>query len=513
MAKHSIKSVGIIAVLGISFVGVCMVHAAPKGVSGPGVTCGPPPKAKPTRMTGGESLPPLPLPATTLRRTERKREPAPPALVAKVAYGKPVWVVVNGQRRQYRDWTTDPDDMKQLLRWTNAKLGIRYRSFDTDLRKCSFDPAEIPVLYFTGHQGLPKLSEAVRTKLRQYVLDGGTIVGDACCGAKDFTRAFRQEMAAIFPRRELARLPEDHPLFASFYRINQVRVKKNDEYLETLPYVEGINIGCRTAVIFFPIDVSCGWDGHVHPDREGVWYSVRDARTLGANLVTYVLANYQYGRMFSTEKKYYEAGKGARGEFIFAQARHNGDWDPTPHGVPNLLKYLQENSTVDTAFKRTTVNLSELDAFETPIVYLTGLRAPRLSDAERARVREFLDNGGVLVIDAAAGSRAFDQAMRAELARIRPKQKLKLLKLDHPLYKAVFDCRQVRYAPMLTREQPGLTVPIMEGIIKDGQLCILYSRFGLGAGWEQLPNPYNRGYADRDALRLGVNALVYAMTH
>src|ERR1700761_147212 len=43
-----------------------------------------PPIAKQNRISGGESFPPLPLPATPLRRTERKKEPAPPALVGKI---------------------------------------------------------------------------------------------------------------------------------------------------------------------------------------------------------------------------------------------------------------------------------------------------------------------------------------------------------------------------------------------------------------------------------------------
>lgn len=43
-----------------------------------------PPVAKQNRISGGESFPPLPLPATPLRRTERKKEPAPPALVGKI---------------------------------------------------------------------------------------------------------------------------------------------------------------------------------------------------------------------------------------------------------------------------------------------------------------------------------------------------------------------------------------------------------------------------------------------
>jgi len=42
---------------------------------------------------------------------------------------------------------------------------------------------------------------------------------------------------------------------------------------------------------------------------------------------------------------------------------------------------------------------------------------------------------------------------------------------------------------------------------------VVYSRFDLGNGWERLPHPYSRGYASDDPLRLGVDTLVYAMSH
>ena len=52
------------------------------------VPLGMPPKAKPRRISGGESFPPLPLPATPLRRSERKRPPSPPKLIGKIVWGE-----------------------------------------------------------------------------------------------------------------------------------------------------------------------------------------------------------------------------------------------------------------------------------------------------------------------------------------------------------------------------------------------------------------------------------------
>jgi len=55
--------------------------------------------------------------------------------------------------------------------------------------------------------------------------------------------------------------------------------------------------------------------------------------------------------------------------------------------------------------------------------------------------------------------------------------------------------------------------PALEGVTYNGQLAVVYSRFGLGSVWDEYERPYARAYAPADALRLGTNVLVYAMTH
>jgi hypothetical protein len=71
----------------------------------------------------------------------------------------------------------------------------------------------------------------------------------------------------------------------------------------------------------------------------------------------------------------------------------------------------------------------------------------------------------------------------------------------------------VQYTPLVQAQAGNVTAPLLEGITVDGQLAVIYSPLGLSNGWEQLPYVYNRGYADADALRLGVNILTYALTY
>ena len=42
---------------------------------------------------------------------------------------------------------------------------------------------------------------------------------------------------------------------------------------------------------------------------------------------------------------------------------------------------------------------------------------------------------------------------------------------------------------------------------------MIYSPLSMSAGWEQLPRAYDKGYADDDALKLGVNVFMYVVSH
>ena len=89
-------------------------------------------------------------------------------------------------------------------------------------------------------------------------------------------------------------------------------------------------------------------------------------------MLTYVLANYEYGRAFEVTKIYHQADMPTRDQLVIAQVMHGGDWDPTPHGLPNLLKFIDANSTLNVQFKRQTVSLDDVDVLKQPILYMTG---------------------------------------------------------------------------------------------------------------------------------------------
>jgi hypothetical protein len=478
--------------------------------SGP-IDCGPPPKARPKSRTGGESFAPLPLPVTPLRRSEPKREPSPPALIGKVALGAERWVTREGKRTRYRDWMTDPADVNTLLQWTNQKLGISYRSVETEFAHFSFDPRELPAVLLAGHNRF-ELDDEVRGRLARYVADGGTILGDACCGWNDFAESFRREMELIFPGRELRRMAPEDPLFSSYYKLGSFTYKRGDgsEYTDE-PCLESIDFGCRSGVVFSPCDLTCGWDGHEHP--RGTRVVIDQARQIGANLVTYMLGTYQLGRFLSTTKVYHESQAPSRDDFVFAQLIHEGDWDPDPSAVHNLLKHARDNSTLEVKFKRQNVSLTDSTAAEYPLLYMTGHREFHWNAEEVDRLQRYLAAGGLLLADACCGRMSFDLAFRRELAKVFPDRRLERLPLDHPLYRCHYQIDRVAYTPRVEEDFGPTQSPELEAVTIDGRLAVVYSKFDLGNGWEQFPHAYSYGLEEQAALELGTNMIVYAITH
>ena len=106
------------------------------------ISCAPPPKAQPQRIKAGEGMPPLPLPVTPLRRTERKKPPAPPTLMAKINYGALTMVEEEGRKARRYQWTMALGDTQSLFDYARRELGevANYKADVMRLNEFNFSP-------------------------------------------------------------------------------------------------------------------------------------------------------------------------------------------------------------------------------------------------------------------------------------------------------------------------------------------------------------------------------------
>jgi hypothetical protein len=100
-----------------------------------------------------------------------------------------------------------------------------------------------------------------------------------------------------------------------------------------------------------------------------------------------------------------------------ARLKYEGNWDPEPGGWKRLNAMMHNEDHID-------LNITALD-LATPaaltgkkIAHLTGTGPCKLSAAEVEGIKQFIKEGGTLVIDAAGGNRQFAQSMEGQFKAI-----------------------------------------------------------------------------------------------
>jgi hypothetical protein len=475
---------------------------------------GRPPEASKKSIKGGEAVPPLPLPATPLRRSERKREPAPPTLIGKVVWGASAdFVAEDGTKTQISDWNLAPADCQQLLRSAANHLKLNYRSMDLNLNTFSGDPAEVPVLFFSGGRTLRLPDEQIEM-LRKYVLAGGMIWMDSVAGSPFFYKGCAETLKKAFPEENLRRIPLDHPLFHMIADMEKANLPAAVNSKE--PVLEGIYVGCRVGVVVSKYGLGCGWDNFT-PDfsiKQSLYYTIADSKLIGMNMVAYAVGYAELGKAHSRPELFGGADRKApTDEFVFAQVKHNGVWNTDPGGPENLLRTLARDTNVKVTFRRKTVDPATDSLKDIQFLYLSGCQELAFSQQAVESLRGFLGRGGTLFIDNSQGLKTFDTTVRREMKRILPDSEFKPIGLDHELFSTYFKVSKVAFTPAIKRLDPKLETPQFEGLQLDGDLRVIYSRYDLGGGWQGDEHPQSKGYAVADAMRLGVNIVTYAMTH
>lgn len=474
------------------------VFAAPKPPEPPPLEK---PKPPPAQVSSSEGMPPLPYPVVPQKRQERKNPPNPPVLLTKI------------RTADAEDWARTPHDLKKLLEWMSGEMGASFSSNIKTWSEVSTNPRENPVLYRSGYKPF-KLTPEEASRMREYVRNGGTILFNALVGHPDFYQSAVEAARQILPENPVYRLRLDHPVFRSYHEIKNVKYRQRaiDDGVvsDNFPWIDGVDIDNRTAIIISRFDIAMGWEKNRH-DSWG--YEDADARKLGANLVSYVTAMQEAGRSAGKSVELADAAGSKSGSLRIGWIAHAGPWKTRPAALPMLLRKLNESTGAPVSFEWREVSLTDASMFETPMLYLTGTTDFALGENERANLRQFLLKGGVLFAEAGDGRSSFDIAFRGEMAKILPENPLTPVPADSSLFKEPNPVSSVKVRPALAAQLDNrrTTAPELLSCEVNGATAVIYCPRDLSAGWEQSPAPYAIGYEAADSTSLGVNILFHAL--
>jgi hypothetical protein len=166
------------------------------------------------------------------------------------------------------------------------------------------------------------------------------------------------------------------------------------------------------------------------------------------------------------------------------------------------------------------INLEEGDQYNWPWLYGVEVGHWDLTDAQVKALREYLLRGGFFMTDDFHGTQEW-AVFIAGMTRVFPDRPIVEIPNSDPIFHAVYnldDRYQVPGAQFLYSgkiyEKDG-TVPHWRGIYDDrGRLMVaMCFNMDLGDSWEHADNPQYPEKFSALGLRIGVNYIVYAMTH
>jgi hypothetical protein len=184
-----------------------------------------------------------------------------------------------------------------------------------------------------------------------------------------------------------------------------------------------------------------------------------------------------------------------------------GDWYANPTGLVNLIRAVNDRTAIRLSPTPAVVEPGSPRLFDYPIVFATGHGNIEFTPAERQNLRRYLLGGGFLHVDDNYG---FDEHFRPRVRELFPDRKLTELPFSHPLYHCFYGFS--RGLPKIHEHHGG--PPHGYGVLDRGRVMLFYSyNTDINDGWEDAEVHNDSAPVRESALRMGVNIIVYALTH
>jgi len=218
--------------------------------------------------------------------------------------------------------------------------------------------------------------------------------------------------------------------------------------------------------------------------------------------------------------------RGQNAEWTFARIMYPAVvWYPRwtmdyPRSDRHLSAAISRLTRIDARPVEQPVSL-DTDAFRNfPWVYAVEVGYWNLTDAECARLRDHLLHGGFLMVDDFHGTREWEIFMQS-MSRVFPDRPVVEIPDDDPIFHTVYDLDHRYQVPGAQFMETGKTYehdgyePEWRGIRDDkGRIMVaMCHNMDLGDSWEHADNPQYPEKFSALGMRIGVDYLVYAMTH
>ena len=203
---------------------------------------------------------------------------------------------------------------------------------------------------------------------------------------------------------------------------------------------------------------------------------------------------------------------------------HRGKWDTDwPASDRNFIFQLRKQTNIRISTEEKVVDINSGELFRYPFGYMLDVSRLELNNAEARNLREYLTRGGFILVDDFHGKGAWKR-FYTQLKKIFPEREPEDIPMSHPLFHCFYRINELAQIPGAGSARRGRTYERASdggrhvqclGIYDDNRRIMMMINFNTdwGDAWEHAADSfYPRKYSDM-AFKMGINAVVYSLTH
>jgi hypothetical protein len=224
-----------------------------------------------------------------------------------------------------------------------------------------------------------------------------------------------------------------------------------------------------------------------------------------------------------------EMSRAERGrDFAFARLVYSGGYGwrygawttDAPKADLTFIAGIKRLTNLNVRERELYLPLTSKEIFKYPFLYAVEVGYMELSQEEADVLREYLQRGGFLVVDDFHGTYEWAN-FEEQIRKVFPACKIEEIPLSHPVFHCFFDVEALTQVPGaqtlysgVTYEKDGYDAHFRGIFDETGRLMVMINfNSDLGDAWEWADVPYYPEKYSSTAYRLGINYIIYSMTH
>jgi len=365
------------------------------------------------------------------------------------------------------DWNNRPRDLACLTRWIsgNFESKVNWQIINTSVPVSEWHDA--PILYIAGSKK-PAFTDEELTAMEIFVQQGGTIFSVSECRGTAFTRGMNAAYAKMFPNYKIAPCKPDHGLYDAHYR------------LRGTPRFSTVSNGVRPLAIHTSSDLSLSWQTHKYKTKK---YDFQAATNVAMYVTDKGAGLRRRGTTLWPEETLGRIPK----KLSLARIKYVGNYDPEPLAYERFSRLMvkEEKTRVRVIEPMAATELATSGA---KLAVLTGTGKFTLPETEIKALRDFVNGGGTLFLEAAGGedtksTKGFVASAQVVLAGAFKDSKLVRLPPNADLYKLPgMEIDAIRWRRQTQVTMLNHKIPQLQALVFGTRAGVIFSRHDITAG-------------------------------